>query len=163
MEGRTKADADDSEDTKGQAMSSSMGITEVALPETYKLSNIAATEEAKRKKIEDKKSRWNLKKIQDKQKTLCLGNTAVSYIKRQMQEDWKAQRAIEEAATREYWLEKDKATKKRVYGAGKVSVESGQQGDHKHTQHHLSNFEKSTDNATMGRFCKNERRRFSNK
>ena len=153
MEGRPRVEevvGDVAEDTKGQVLSISTGISEVALPETYKISNIVATEEARRKQQEDKKSLWELKKIQEKQKTLCLGNTAVSYMRKQQQDEWKAHNAAAEAAKKEAML-KEKATKKH-YGS--------QQQEDEHRQPYPS-FEKSTDSAVMGRFCKSQSRRLN--
>eukprot|EP00603_Paraphysomonas_imperforata_P008942 CAMPEP_0114428304 /NCGR_PEP_ID=MMETSP0103-20121206/8850_1 /TAXON_ID=37642 ORGANISM="Paraphysomonas imperforata, Strain PA2" /NCGR_SAMPLE_ID=MMETSP0103 /ASSEMBLY_ACC=CAM_ASM_000201 /LENGTH=327 /DNA_ID=CAMNT_0001597503 /DNA_START=39 /DNA_END=1023 /DNA_ORIENTATION=- len=150
MEGRPQAEevvGDVAEDTKGQVLSISTGISEVALPETYKMSNIVATEEARRKKQEDRKSMWELKKIQEKQKTLCLGNTAVSYMRKQQQEEWKAQNAAATEAAKKEAMLKEKATKK--YGQGKASQANGsQQQEDGHRQPYPS-FEKSTDNAVM--------------
>lgn len=157
MEGRPRSEevvGDVAEDTKGQVLSISTGISEVSLPETYKYTNIVATEEARRKQQEDRKSMWELKKIQDKQKTLCLGNTAVSYIRKQQQEEWKAQSvAAAEAAKKEAIL-KDKATK-RHYGKGKANEANGKDGH----RHPYPPFEKSTDDAVVGRFCKSQSRR----
>jgi hypothetical protein len=156
MEGRSKssdAAKDVAENSKGQVLSVSTGISEVALPQTYKLTNIIATEEARRKKEEDKKSLWELNKIKAKQKTLCLGTTAVSYMRKQQQDDRKAQYAAAEAAKREA-IQKEKSVNRGVY----AKLAESKQQDAGRVNHKQPYFEKSTDDATVGRFCKNQRR-----
>jgi hypothetical protein len=172
MEGRSSTEDRDEEDSKEDVLSINTGISEVALPDTYHLQNIAATEAAKRKKDADKRSMWQLKRIQAKQKTLCLGNTAISYIKKMQHEDWKTQNEATEKAKREALDLKDsKAAKQRRFSSGtnKVHVAPAGSEDANHNPNNINNrqsgrrdnhqyFEKSTDDAVVGRFCKSQRR-----
>lgn len=178
MEGRssTAAAGDDSEG--GQELSINTGISEVALPDSYKLQNIAATEEARQKQHQDKAAKWHLKRVQAKQKTLCLGNTAISYLKKIQQDDWNAQNAATEKAKQEERNLKDSQNKtgcwnKRLAAAAAnrgVNVAPEGTDD---TNHHPSNnrnnnnvnnrgkpayYERSNDDKVVGKFIKSQRR-----
>ena len=158
LEGRSENEsALQSMEMKGQVLSLNTGISEVQLPETYKMTNITATEEAKRKKREDRLSLMELKKIQANQRTLCLGNTAVSRIRKQQQEDWKAHHIA---------AEKSKAGASSSKSEKPVTVHVALPGE-KDTNHRYkktnSQFERSTDDEALSKFCKNERRKFINR
>lgn len=184
MEGRSSTDAASEGLEGGQELSVNTGISEVALPASYKRDNIAATEEARRKKQQDKAAMWHLKRVQAKQKTLCLGNTAISYLKKIQQDDWNAQNNATEKAKQEERDLRDSKNKtgswnKRLAAAAaanKVNVAqegaddvnhrppSNNKNNHNNHNNHNNNrgkpgyFERSNDDKVVGKFIKSQRR-----
>lgn len=152
MEGRSLKEEDD--EAKGQVLSVDIGISEVALPSTYKLHNIAATEEAKRKR-QDKAHEMYLNRVQAKQKTLCLGNTATSYLKKVQHDEWKAYAVAVDKARAEERRLKDNKDKTGMHSWNKGHPSAASSENNYNNNHHQKNYAvQSKDNAVLQKFIR---------